>query len=381
MRSLHAAAVLVLLSGCSKETLSVSVEIHELTPTELTLQVKTAPGVRVARSHGELEKGLVTGADGIARVPVPRSDWKHLQTTSLDVYANGDQLGRKRYGQGTVAFPFNVQKLAQIPEGAPLHFAYLAGVELKWREKETVTIVDPAEAKGAVKKAKSAFDRSTFWMPKEKAFTFWFAAPPGATVAIGGTVFNAGNGLAKADIPSDDLALFADMSTVREKVVLLSIPVDVSKDAQTKSHTLTFHTESHHGEPWWLAGRLDAVEQGRTFPSGTTVVALLHRTASDEVIHLGAKGRAREARWISIEHGTKRKEDSRKRPCPLHSYEDIAVTVLEAQSGKKLASRSFTAPDVRCQGVLVSRAGKSVYGPEEKTITTWLEAGMAKEWK
>ena len=380
MRALLAAG-LVLLSGCSKETLSVNVEIHELTPTELTLQVKTAPGVRVARSYGELGKGLVTGADGIARVPVPRSAWKHLQTTSLEVHANGDGIGRKRYGQGAVRVPFNVQKLVQIPEGGPLHFAFLAGVELHWREKETVTFVDPTEARSAPKKAKSAFDRATFWMPKEKAFSFWFAAPPGATVTIGGTELSAGNGLAKADIPSDHLALFADMATLREKLVVLSIPVDVSKDAQTKSHTMTLHAESPRGESWWLAARLDAVEQGRTFPAGTTVAALLHRRASDEILHFGAKGRAREARWISIEHGTKRNEDSSKRPCPLHGYEDVAVTVLEAQSGKKLASKRFTAPDVRCEGVFVSGARKLVYGPREESITTWLEAGMAKEWK
>jgi hypothetical protein len=368
-----------LLAACSSETLPVSLQIHELTPEGLTVEVVTAPGVRASQEYSGLASGPVSDANGRAFITVPRKEWSY-DAISVSAYVDGSTRLKKRFGNASLTLPFPRSRLTQIPENEPLYVTYLDGAESKVSVEEGVTITSgPASAKP---KKPAMFDRLTKWAPKENAFTFFLAAPPGSKLDLGGSVVDVANGLSKVDVPSEVLTLSVEMGSLSDKgPVELSIPVTVTKDGQTRARTIVLGAASWHDTPWWLAARMDGVEKGQVFRETPVVEALLLRTSRDKVVHFGAAGRAGQARWVALAHPKPRREDSHGRPCPLHSYADLDITVLEAHAGQKVATRHFKAPDVACEGYYVKGQSETVWEPEEKEVTAWLEAGMAKGWK
>lgn len=380
MKRLATIAFAGLLAACSRETLPLSMQVASLTPQELTIQVTTRPGARVAKEYGELAAGPVADAQGIAKLVVPRGQWAHYSGSSLNVYAESSTFLKGGFGHGDLQLPIATAKLARIPDNEPLYFTYLDGEEGKGTAEKSVRITDPQDAPGPGAAGKK-LPALIYWSPPGESFALHFAAPAGSKVDIGGTSTDVVNGLARAEIPSETLTLAVEMASLSAKQQTLSIPVTVAKDGQTRSHLLSLAAASWHNKAWWLAARLDGVASGKGLPEGSTVDALLIRTPDSEVQHLGAPGRAAQARWVAIEGALPRNEDSRGHPCPLHRYEDLDVSVLDAHTGKKLANRRFKAPDVTCQGMYVSKRGKEIYRPDDETIASWLKAGMAGGWR
>jgi hypothetical protein len=369
-----------LLAACSSEKLTVSVDLVALTPKDLTIEVTTSPGAHVSLEYGGLASGPVADARGKARIVLPREELAHRDGEELSVYADVSTTFRHGFGQGHLRMPVRVAKLGGIPDKGPLYVSYLDGAEAKGTAEKSVVITDAREPDMAGK-PRPSFYRTVYWTPTDPRFTFFFAAPAGSKVDIGGTAVDVANGLAKAEIPSDTLALSVEMATLSAKKPTLSLPVSVTKDGQTQAHTVALIASSWHDKSWWLAARIDGVAGGKGFPAGATVDALLLRTPDDEVVHLGAPGRAAQARWVALERPTPRENDSLGHRCPVHSYEDLDVDVLDARTGRKLASRHFKAPDARCPEIYYRGQPRGIARPDDETIAAWLQTGMAGPWK
>jgi hypothetical protein len=391
-----------LLAGCAPEKLPATIELTAITPQAITATVTTRPGAQVAMNYADLAKNPVADEHGVVQIVVPRAEWTKRNGGEISVYVDASAFGRRRFGMASCKLPVPTKRLARIPEGDPLYFAYLAGGRTSYSshlntEKadktkagadETVVLTDSLDEQATAGGKPDSDHLTVWWSPRQSVFALDFAAPAGAKVEIGGASTVVANGLGTIDVPAGFVALSTQMETLGTRKQSLSIPVTVSKDGQTSRHTIPLFASGRHGKPWWLAERIDAAEAGTPFPrvgegggGGDIVDAALIRTPRDEVRHVGADGRAGQARWIVIAHAQPREKDSRGHPCPLHRYEDWDVAAVEAHTGKKVASRRFQATDAPCQGMMAKGAGKSIFAPDDASVTAWVRQGIAGAWK
>lgn len=351
-------------SGCAK-SVPTSAKLAKVTPKEMTIEVKTAPGMRAGvRSAGSAS--FTANADGVALVSVPRSSWPSMGSVTVDV--EGSSLGQRRYGHASLWSDFDARNLKRVPDtDAPVWAAIVeAGRSYTNEPKKTATLRLDGEA--------------AYWDPTTPLHLV-LATPAGAALELGPKPMVAtATGITPVELTTGDLAPFVLTSSlvVEGKSVDVALPVRVAAGGADRVIPLRFGVDAVHGTGTWLASHLQAVSRGRPFGAPrprAQGVLLLTSWGVEHVIHVGAGETTGDVRYVALETKRRHHEGPHGELCAQHSYEDVDVTVYEAATGKKVATKRFTPEAADCPAVIfVNR--HDVYRPTPQTITTWLAAAM-----
>lgn len=364
-------------TGCAK-SVPTSAKIVGLSSNELTVEVKTGPGMRAALNRVEREsEAALADEAGVARVVIPRATWTKLGS-SIHIDARAESLVGRRFGFTSVDLPVPASCLPRIPEApGPVWVGLLDAGESYTNSPSTtasVALTDGPEV-----------ECGGYWDP-EKPLKAVLTAPSGARLELGdgAPVDASSTGLTTVPLSPAALTPYVRTGSLTEdaKHAEVAIPTKVTKDGASKVEPLWLKIRPVHGKPTWMAKPLEAVARGEPFGAkGARVpgVAYLTGWGTDHVLYLGPEGSLGQARWVALEKRTRHHEGPNGELCAQHSYEDVEVTVYEASSGKTVASKRFKAEGVECP-IVIHTNRHDTYRPTPATISAWLKTAMGT-WK
>lgn len=359
----------LMASGCAK-SVPTKAKLARVTPKEMVVEVATEPGMRASVRSSRAT--ATANAQGIALVSVPRASWPSMGSVTVDV--EGSSFGRRRFGRAALPFDFDGRKLTHIPDtDAPLWAAIVeAGRSYTNEPKKTATL-------------RMGADHVAYWDPATPLHLV-IATPAGAGLELGSkpAVRASPTGLTPVEVTTADLAPFALTSSLvaEPSSVDVELPARVSAGGADAVVPLRISVDTVRTAGTWLAPHLQAVARGETFGSRqprAQGILLLTSWGVEHVVHLGAGATAGEVRFVALETKRRHHEGPHGELCAQHSYEDVTVTVYEAATGKKVASKAFAAEAASCP-VLINLRQHDVYRPTPETISAWLTAAMPS-WK
>jgi hypothetical protein len=369
---------MALAGAACKENVRLQPELVSVTPDEIAIDVKAVAGMRVdTDTVVDPQRAVVAGPDGTAHIVIPRERWK-TQPQMLQLAGEKESVISRASAHADLWLPVNPAALLRIPPASDGAWLAVVGGGRSGSGSQLSDADDFTSAD------------LTLWMgAADPKLRLVVATPPDAKLEVVGRSFPvAPSGLSEIEIDAEVVFLGISMETLaREEDVRLTLPLHLTREKVTRdeSFELTLSKSRPRGLKWLLGGletRLRNVDKTPIPAASPVVDALLLVTYDRGVLHLGAGGRAGQARWVAVEHATQRSGGV----CAFThfsldlTYNDVDVVVHDARSGAKVASESFRASAHSCPSH-ASNDDVLSYRPTVESITAWLESGRKKGWK
>jgi hypothetical protein len=371
VRTLLLVSTALLAAGCRRYT-SVKVEgkLAEIRPDGVVVEVTAKPGMRVAIGTYLREgTGELVPASGTVRVTLPRAVWKHYDGSAVQIVAEKKSLLGREGGHTDVPIGVSIKALPRIAEDEDPWFA-VVGVGAYARQALMVKLGDEPPL--------------TAWLPLAGGpMELVVASPADAEVEIGGTTVEVDEtGIAHVKIPSSEILLGIDTKSLG-KTPKARLVAKTTRGKETAEHELVLTLDDRRlSEP--LRKRLAAVEAGEKSPArfGKETETTLLVSYDAGVTVVGADGLVGQARWIAIEHETKREGGDCTYQTFTHAriYEDVELRVFEARTGKKIATERFETPATECP-IVASSDERLVWRPKPEVVREWVEKKQKAGWK
>jgi hypothetical protein len=371
LRTVLLVTTTLLAVGCRRYTaVKIEGKLAEIRPDGVVVEVTAKPGMRVAVGTYLREgTGELVPASGTVRVTLPRAVWKHYDGSGVQIVAEKKSLLGREGGHTDVPIGVSVKALPRIPEDEDPWFAVI-GTGADSREALMVKVGDEPSLTG--------------WLPLTGGpMELVVATPADAEVAIGDTTLDVDEtGLTHVKIPSSEIFLGIETKTLG-KTPRARLVARTTRDKETTEHPILVTLDDRRFlAP--LRKRLVAVETGEKVPArfGKETETTLLVSYDAGVTVVGAEGLVGQARWIAIEHETKREGESCRYQTFTHtiSYEDVELRVFEARTGKKVATGTFETPSTSCP-VVSSSDERLVWRPKPEDVRAWVEKKQKAAWK
>jgi hypothetical protein len=361
---MRVAVFVCLLSACSNKQIDLEGKLVEITPDALVVDLKTRPGVRVDFGMTVARNGgVLVPADGTVRLSYPRTKWKFYSSDKLEIAAGKRSFGHETWGSAKVDTPALISSYLRIEkDDSGLWFGAL---RIGAKTAEGIPFDLNGETSGA-------------WLDvRSKKLALVAAAPIGSEVMIGGETLEAKKpGVAQGDIPVRELALGTTLSEGEKLSSKMNVIVKKGDDsAKFAIELVATSSASVEHLRTLVAAELEAVEKGTNFPARPSIIeAVVVRTPEGRALQLGKAGPVGDARLIALEKATRREGEH----CLYTSfsktirYDDIDVRIVEARTGKQLASKKFIAPYASCPQIAGSD-DSFVHQVDDEKINAWIE--------
>jgi len=367
------------LAGCKPKPILVKGELVEVTPAAVVVRVTSEPGVKVELSNHVREGGgTLVPPSGTVDLSLPRASFRGYYGSKIDVAAGKPGFRKDRWGTSEVTLPVPIESLLWLPE-APLGAAILRGKRELGGKPLPIALARARQVGGKEPPV-------VYWGPSDATLPLVVGGPKGATLTIGSaSVVVPKTGLADLDVPSAEIARNLAMDSLAPtKGLVTSLPLVVEKDgARAASEEVLRVGSPGLRDRAWIAEAVDRMVRAPE-ASSAPVEAVLWRQTDGEVVHLGAPGKLKDARFVALETATYR--DGPK--CAYTSfsykirYEDVTLRVHDAQTGKELRSAVLPSPRAECL-LVATRADKGVqtYRAPEAKFRDLLTSGLAKGFR
>ncbi len=363
-----------LLTGGCRRYASVKIEgkLAEVRPDGVVVEVSAKPGMRVAVGTYLREgDGELVPASGTVKVTLPRATWSHYDGDGVQIVAEERSLFRREGGYVTVPVGVAIKALAGIPEDDDPWFAVVGG--------------PPNAGNQALVKIDGEPPRDG-WLPLDGGPMELLVATPGdAELEIGGEALELDEtGISSVKLPSEEILLSIDATSLG-KTPKARVVAKLTRGKETTEHTLSLTLDDRRFAAA-LKKRLADVERGEKLPARfgkeTDTTLIVPYDAGVDAVGAGARVVVGQARWVAIEHETRREGDSCRYQTFTHTliYEDVELRVFEARTGKKLATHAFPTPAAECPVVSTSDE-RLVWRPKPEDVRAWVEKQQKAGWK
>lgn len=371
-------------TGCKPKPIPIQAELVEVSSEAIAIRVTSEPGVRVELSNHVREGGgTLVPPEGSVVLTYPRASWAGYSGSTMDVAAGKKGFGKDRWGTTRLELPVPVASLLLLPEGkgggALLHGVRAMGEGAVWLHRFGAGSTTHHPRLGT----KQAPD--LYWATREASLAVVVGSPKGTKVTLGSVTRDAEpTGLTRIDLPSSDVVGAMRMESIAQKEQTIELPLVVVASGTPSASTVSFHpTQRSDERAPWLAEHVDRLAGGALAPA-TPVDAVLWRTSRGEVVHVGANGFVRDARFVALETvETRAGEACRYGTFSLKTrYEDVTLHVHDTRTGAEVAKATFRSPPAACALYEVKTKDKErTYRADDTTFTGWLGKGLAKAFR